>query len=171
MTIDLAWIAVALGGAIAVHIAVVRAFPYLVMFVVGRVFKGPVNEMIHMPPTTAASRSVVRPSPDLLYSAVIYDVRDGPLRIDALVPATYWSISFFANNTDNYFVTNDRAIGEGPASFVLAGPGEKPDAPDSAYLIEAKSKRGVILLRALVQDFAKIDDLIAIQKQAHCSRL
>jgi len=170
MSATLTWIVATLAGALIVHVGLVRAFPYIVMFVVGRVFKGPTNEMIHMPPTTAESRAVVRPSPDLLYSAIIYDVRDGPLRIDAVVPDTYWSISFFANNTDNYFVANDRALGTGPVSFVLAARGTKPGT-DDARLVEAQSKRGVVLLRALVRDPESIGELIAIQEQARCAPL
>src|SRR5215207_9462863 len=97
------FIAIAVAVAVATHILAVRRFPYLVMRIVRRVVRQPVNELFHMPPTTAESRSVVRPSPDLLYSACVYDVSRHALRIRATLPGTYWSISFFANNTDNFF--------------------------------------------------------------------
>ena len=154
-------------GAIAMHVLFVRAFPRLVMLIVGRVFKGPVNEMIHMPPTTARSRAVVRPSPDLLYSAIIYDVSRAPLRITAAVPESYWSISFFANNTDNYFVENDHDIGASSAEFLLVGKGQHVE-PGTARLVEAQSSKGAILLRSLVRDPTSVEALIAVQKQARC---
>lgn len=156
-------------GAPVAHVLFVQAFPRLVMLVVGRVFNGPVNEMIHMPPTTASSRAVVRPSPDLLYSAVIYDVRKRPLLIEAAIPETYWSISFFANNTDNYFVENDRDIAAPSVRFLLVAKGGKaPSVPDGARVVEAQSAKGVVLLRSLVPDADRIDDLVAVQKQARC---
>ena len=56
------------------------------------------------------ARAIVRPSPDLLYAGCAFDLADGPLRIQATVPRdTYWSLSMFAANTDNFFVVNDRA--------------------------------------------------------------
>lgn len=165
------WLVLTLVLAVAIHIAFVRAFPRIVMIVVGRLFKGPVNEMIHMPPTTARSRAVVRPSPDLLYSAVIYDVSERPLRIDAAIPETYWSISFFANNTDNFFVENDRDIGADSATFILLAPGQPAPELSTARIVRAQSTKGVVLLRSLVRDAGRIDDLIAVQKQARCDLL
>lgn len=162
------WLAIALVLAVVIHIAFVRAFPRIVMLIVGRVFKGPVNEMIHMPPTTANSRAVVRPSPDLLYSAVIYDVSEQPLRIDAVIPETYWSISFFANNTDNFFVENDRDIGANSTTFILLGPGQPAPDLGTSRIVRAQSSKGVVLLRSLVRDAERIDELVAVQKQARC---
>ena len=167
----LTWLLLTLALATAIHVAFVWVFPRLVMFIVGRVVKSPINEMIHMPPTTSDSRSVVRPSPDLLYSAVKYDVSKRPLRITAPLPDTYWSISFFANNTDNFLVINDRTLGRRDADFVLARKGQKSSSPASAQMVEAQSARGVILLRTLVMDSSRIDDLIATQKKAAVEQL
>jgi len=160
------WLLVTLVLALAIHLVFVRLFPNLIMFVVGRVVKNPVNEMVHMPPTTAESRSVVRPSPDLLYSAVKFDVSKRPLRIKAAVPDTYWSISFFASNTDNFLVVNDKTLGGGTPEFVLVGKGQRPPDAGVARIVEARSNTGVVLLRMLVMDQTRIDELVAIQKQA-----
>ena len=167
----LIWLLLTLVLVLAVHVAFVWAFPRLVMFIVGRAVRSPINQMIHMPPTTSDSRSVVRPSPDLLYSAVKYDVSKHPLRITAPLPDTYWSISFFANNTDNFLVVNDRTLGKRDADFVLAKKGQKPASPASAQMVEAQSAKGVILLRTLVTDRSRIDDLIATQKKAAVEQL
>ena len=160
------WLLLTLALAILLHLVFVRVFPYFIMFVVGRVVKSPVNEMIHMPPTTSDSRSVVRPSPDLLYSAVKFDVSKRPLRVSAPLPDTYWSISFFASNTDNFLVINDQALGRDRAEFILIAKGQRyPDTPD-ANIVEAESNKGVILLRLLVMDQNRMDELVALQKRA-----
>ena len=48
------------------------------------------------------------PSPDLLYSSILYDVSQHPLIIRTVIPQhTYWSISLYNSRTDNYFSLND----------------------------------------------------------------
>jgi uncharacterized membrane protein len=160
------WLLLTLVLAVIVHVLFVQAFPYIIMFVVGRVVKSPANQMLHMPPTTSDSRSVVRPSPDLLYSAVKYNVWKRPLRITAPLPGGYWSISFFANNTDNFFVANDKVIQGGEADFVLIGKGRRRPSLPGAKIVEAQSNKGVVLLRTLVMDQSRIDELVANQKRA-----
>src|SRR5262245_52948717 len=60
---------------------------------------------------TAASRLVVRPSPDILYASCPFDLSSGPLRVTASVPhTTYCSVSAFDAATNNFFVRNDREV-------------------------------------------------------------
>lgn len=56
--------------------------------------------LIPLPDET--SREVVRPSPDLFYGICAYNVEHGPVIIEALVPAKYWSMQFYQMNTDNF---------------------------------------------------------------------
>lgn len=165
-----AFILTMLAVAAVTHVLVILRFPHMVMRVVRRVAKYPVNELFHMPPTNSESRSVVRPSPDLLYSACLYDVSERPLRIHAILPGSYWSISFFANNTDNFFVMNDAQIGGREAEFVLVGKGRAmPAGPGT--VVEAQSDRGVVLIRMLVERPEAIEDLISVQKLAYSGLL
>jgi uncharacterized membrane protein len=165
-----AFILTVLAVAAVTHLLVILRFPHMVMRVVRRVAKYPVNELFHMPPTNSESRSVVRPSPDLLYSACLYDVSERPLRIHAILPGSYWSISFFANNTDNFFVMNDVQIGGREAEFVLVGKGQAmPAGPGT--VVEAQSPRGVVLIRMLVERPEAIEDLISVQKLAYSGLL
>jgi uncharacterized membrane protein len=48
------------------------------------------------------TRDVVRPSPDLFYGICAYNVKSGPVFIEALVPRKYWSMQFYQMNTDNF---------------------------------------------------------------------
>lgn len=165
-----AFILVTLAVAGVVHVAFVLAFPYLIMPLVRRAARLPDNVLTHMPPTTAESRAVVRPSPDLLYSACPFNVSKAPLHIRATVPASYWSISFFASNTDNFFVMNDKQVGGREAEFVLVGKGQtKPVG--SGIVVEAQSNRGVVLIRMLVEKPEAVADLIAVQKLAYAAPL
>ena len=53
------------------------------------------------------SREVIRPSADLLYSGCGFDVTYKPLIITSSLPESYWSMSFFSSNTDNFSTINE----------------------------------------------------------------
>ena len=129
------------------------------------------NTIYHAPRIAAGMTTVVRPSPDLLYSVCRYDVSEAPLRITAEVPHTYWSLSCFASNTDNFFVINDRQVTSNPVEMVLVGPGRSYREPANTRVVVAPTARGVVLIRMLITDEAKINDLIRIQRQAFCNSL
>jgi uncharacterized membrane protein len=97
------------------------------------------------------ARSVVRPSPDLLYASCIYNLENGPLLIEARVPERYWSMQFYQMNTDNYAgITNQRAQRHRVGSAVklnLIGPGDD-SANYQGMVIQSPTERGIMLLRA-----------------------
>lgn len=121
---------------------------------------------------TDQSRSVVRPSPDLLYAVCLYDVSDHPLILESDLPDNYWSLSLFAANSDNFFAVNDRQV-QGPHPRYLLARDAKPSGlpPDLAGLpvIQAPSKTGVVLFRNLVLDPKAIEAAEVAQKSAKCT--
>ena len=170
--IILGWLAVAAMAAV-VHCAVIVAYPRLLMSYFCRqvVEHGGGNRFIHFERPTAKDRIVRMPSPDLLYSAVAFDLSDGPLRITAPVPGSYMSLSMYASNTDNFFVINDLEAKGGKFDLVLSGPGTAdPDLP-GARLVHAPSITGIIALRCFVgrDDQAARSD--SVRRQAKCELL
>lgn len=161
----LAWIAVTLALAACVHLLTVKAVPYFVMIFLGE-SEGELNTLTHAEPVTSDSRTVVMPSPDMLYSACGYNLTDGPLRITAPVPDTYWSMSLYALNTDNFYVINDRQIGSKHLDAVLVSKGETYPAREGQLVIEAPVDFGAVLFRILIDDRDRLDELIEYQKQA-----
>ena len=156
------------------HVLTVMAFPTGVMFALSLRSKDMglrANTFYHAPGITAGMRTVVRPSPDLLYSVCPYDVSEAPLRITAEVPHTYWSLSCFASNTDNFFVINDRQVTSNPVEIVLVGPGRSYRKAGNAWVVVAPTARGAVLIRMLIPDEAEVNDLIRIQKRASCDSL
>ena len=157
--------------AAAFHVLTVVAYPRAIMLALawkGKDLGQKSNMLYHGPRVTAASRTVVRPSPDLLFSVCAYDVSKAPLRISASVPDTYWSLSFFASNTDNFFVINDREVKANPAEIVLVGPGMSYKTPGNAQVVTSPSNRGVALIRILITDENRLEELIKVQRQASC---
>ena len=111
------------------------------------------NELVvgQVPDETA--RTVVRPSPDLLYAGCVYNLEDGPLSIEAQVPERYWSMQFYQMNTENYAgITNQHNERQRVGSVVnvtLIGPTENP-ASYQGEVIQSPTVRGIVLLRASV---------------------
>ncbi len=151
--------------AILVHLAAVWAAPRLIMQVL---MHGPMAQSMNMqnqaafpPPVTAASRTVVMPSPDLLYSVCVFDLTAGPVRISANPQLkSYWSIALYAANSDNFFVINDRKMDGQAVDLWLVSETGTSDArpipftiPAGAQVVVSPSKTGFLLMRVLTGDY------------------
>jgi uncharacterized membrane protein len=131
-----------------------------------------INHASVQPLPTDQSRSVVRPSPDLLYAVCLYDVTDHPLLLESDLPDDYWSLSVFADNSDNAFAVNDRQAATRHPRYLLARaakpaglPPELADLP----VIQAPSGTGVVLFRYLVLDHGAMEQAAAAQRSARCT--
>jgi uncharacterized membrane protein len=162
----LLWTAVGtLAVAIAVHLITLVAIPIVIMD--RAMSKYPANTIMRGARPNAQSRGVVRPSPDLVYSVVSYDVSKGPVSFTAKVPTdTYWSVSMFQENTDNFFVINDRQVKSNPVELLIVNQGAQPANAGKAQVVVSPSPRGTMLVRHLLLSDDKLPDLIDIQKQS-----
>lgn len=173
----LVWSAATLLGAVLVHVLLVYSVPYLVMGHLQLQTKLEANEMHHFPQPTSDSRSVVRPSPDLLYSACPFDLSAGPLRVTARVPEGYFSLAAFADNTDNFFVLSPLRQQQAGASLgdnvvlVLLREGQDYAPREGEQVLQSPSTQGLVLLRYLVEEPSRLSELSALQHEASCSTL
>jgi uncharacterized membrane protein len=162
--------------AAVLHMVTVWVFPYAIMAMVAKKSQeqreAQINTVFASPPTTPAQRTVVMPSPDLLYSIIGFDLSEAPLHIIAPIPPdTYWSIAFYSINTVNFLTINDRQARTNPLEIVLVPEDTLVSAPPNALVVAAPSKRGVVLARFLIKDNNRLADLIAVQKQMTCKVL
>jgi len=160
---------------IVFHVAFVYFLPDIIMnYVIYRIqndFDIPTNTVYHNEVVNSDTRKVVRPCPDLLYSGMAYDVSERPVRIMAPVPPSYWSASFFAINTDNFYVMNDRTVKGGYADVVLVKKNAPYPVPKNTTVVVAPSPRGVILFRTSIDSPSRIPLLIGYQKKARAEAL
>ena len=147
--------------ALLAHLLAVWAAPRAIMYVL---MHGPMAQKMNMhnqaafpEAVTAKSRTVVMPSPDMLYSVCAFDLHDGPVRVQA-APAlsNYWSIALYAANSDNFFVRNDRQT-QGRAVdlwLVAASPStaQKP-VPAGSEVVVSPTLTGFLLMRVLTTDY------------------
>ncbi|MBN9557824.1 MAG: DUF1254 domain-containing protein [Alphaproteobacteria bacterium] len=166
----LPWVLATLVIAIGVHLALLYQIPgYVMEKALARV--GPANTIVHGKRVDATARAIVRPSPELLYSTCPYDVSQRPLRITAEVPqGTYWSVSFFDDETNNFYVRNDRQVKGGHIDILLmaAAPLDKP-LPKGAEIVHAPSLKGLVLFRTLINDDAQFAAIDAARRTADCA--
>ncbi|HEY4941623.1 MAG TPA: DUF1254 domain-containing protein [Rhizomicrobium sp.] len=166
------WIAAALAVAVVVHVASVFAVPRLIMMRTMTAIArnaGGVNRMTHGKRPTSASRGVVRPSPDLLYSSCIFDLKaaGGALHVHAAgMPRTYWSVSLFDEDTNNFYVVNDRQAKTGSVDFIIVPPHQ--DKPPLGTAVRSPSERGLVLFRTLIDDETHVADIDRARRGAAC---
>ena len=160
--------------AVAVHYATVAYLPNVIMWrVTAALGAKAVNTISHGDRPTAASRAVVKPSPDLFYSYCTFDVTRAPLKITTAAPTdTYWSVAFYASNTDNFFVLNDKQAKGQPATIVLIGRSQVvPPQPEGTIVISAPTTKGIVLFRTLINDDAREPELDRQRRAAKCEQL
>jgi uncharacterized membrane protein len=168
------WLLLALVVAVVAHALTVWLVPRVVMRVAtqGMAARDGFNRAVFPPRADENARTIVRPSPDLLYAGCAFDVATGPLRIQAIVPAdSYWSLSMVAANTDNFFVVNDRKASSGTVDLVLATAGTKVALPPGATLVEAPSARGIVLTRTLIASADRLGELDEARRRFTCAPL
>jgi uncharacterized membrane protein len=153
------WAALAIAA--ISHFAIISAVPSLLTGVaISRLGAAGFNQWRIAPRVTPESRTIVRPAPDFAYSACAYDLGAGPVRLAVTPSPDYWSLSLYADNSDNYFVTDDRESREG-ADIVLVRSGRQ--APDgAARVVFSPSRRGVALIRRLAPTPAAYNTAAAI---------
>ncbi len=143
---------------VAGHRILVWGCPYVVMTVTmwGISRQIGLNTVVHTPTPTAQTQIIVRSSPDLMYSTVVYDVSTTALHITVPIPDCYMSLSMYAANTDNFYVINDSQVSDPSLELVLIGP-STPVSQNTSLTIQSPSQRGILLFRF----FAGQDDRLA----------
>ena len=161
-----------LAAASLVHVAAVQMLPRVVVHVVHRRLRQAegVNHIHHAQLPDSTWHTIVMPSPDLLYSACAYDVSSRPLLVTAEVPQSYWSVSAFADDTDNFFVQNDRTADRGHVRVVFSLQAGFKD-PGGGVVVKVPSSTGIILFRQLVIDRKDLAKAQQIQHAAACAPL
>jgi uncharacterized membrane protein len=159
--------------ALVVHLATVILLPGFIMnrTLAALTRSGGYNMLHHQARATSESHGVVRPSPDLLYSTCPYDLSHGPLLVRARVPTgTYWSVSAFDANTDNFFVRNDLQARNGEVAFIIFPPPYPDDRPypHDVQQVWSPTLRGLVLFRTLINNEADLAEIDSARRQASC---
>lgn len=182
------WAAYVAALSVVLYFVLLAGTPYGVMHLIKSRMTaagGGTNVMVHAERSSHASRTVVRPSPELLYSICWYDLSKGPVRVLTGAPTgTYWSVALYRDNTDNFFVTNDTKTGGAPADLLLFyapqmtggkaefeaayGPAKRPELA-ATQGVASPSATGLVLIRTLVNDEARSPEIDGARRLATCA--
>lgn len=171
----LAWTLCTLALAVVVHLLTVWLMPSVVISKASEILTEPCgterNTFCHHRQATPGDDPVVMSCPDMLYSFAAFDLSGGPLRITAPVAGDYWSLAMYADNTDNFYVINSAQASGGKVDLVLVGPDSQYAAKDGETLVRAPSTCGMLMMRILVTDPARLEELVRLQHGANCIRI
>lgn len=129
---------------------------------------GGANKMIQAPPASPATREVVRPSPDLLYSICAYDLSSGDVAVRIGPTDGYWSVSGYDDATDNYHVASYRDHGAAGYAFRLS---TNRGSGNSRGIVVSPTERGVLLVRRRIADEASLVAMQESQKVDSCENV
>lgn len=108
-----------------------------------------------------------RANPDSIISSMAYDLSQGPVRIAGETWPRYWSISFYQQNSDNFFVMNDLQMTNSAFDFILALD-EQDTSSYSGTPIVSPTAKGIMLIRRFAADASDMDGIIANQDALIC---
>ncbi|MCA8885258.1 MAG: DUF1254 domain-containing protein [Hyphomonadaceae bacterium] len=146
----------ALIAAVLVHFAAIIAVPRVLMHVaIERFGAAGVNTWHVADRVTAASCQIVRPAPDFAYSVCVYDLSAGPVVITAVPWEQYWSLSLYGENTDNFFVIDDRDAHSGAQITLVKRGAVHPEG--ASMVVESPSTHGIVLIRRLAPTASTYD--------------
>ncbi len=110
---------------------------------------------------------VSRANPDSMVSVMAYDLSNGPVRISGETWPNYWSLSLYQDNTDNYFVINDRELETSAFDFILSRDATA-DPSQNAQHIVSPTMTGVMVIRRFVPSPDDLPAVLANQDKMYC---
>lgn len=143
---------------------------------------GEAGDVRHAPRLREDNQTIVRASPDILYSVCVYDVSDRPVIVEAPWPAdgNYTSVSFYDARTNNFAVFSDRDAGTAISSRILLqsdGSGAATPVTIRSYdadqdrLVLAPTSRGLILYRRVIDADTDMTAAETERRGFTCARL
>jgi uncharacterized membrane protein len=152
--------------AVVVNVVVAVSIPTTIMGVtINKKFNFPSNQCVFQPPITDNSTDVVRPAPDDIYSLLVYDVSQHPLRVTSET-SEYWTISAFAMNTDNFFNLTSSQAKTNPVEVVFISKGMTyQDPTGKAQVVTVPSDKGILMITMVLPNQAALPGILQIQKQ------
>lgn len=124
------------------------------------------HNRVYGPRANAANRA----NPDSIITSMAYDLSDGPVRVSGEIWPRYWSFSLYQQNSDNFFVVNDRDLDQTAFDLVLKL--ESQSVGDaSGEVIVSPTQKGIMLIRRFAADADDMPAILENQDAMSCGPL
>jgi hypothetical protein len=125
-----------------------------------------VNQLFNQTaPSTAATRFIVSPNEDTLYSIAVLDLRAEPMVL-TVPDATdrYWTYQFLDGWTNSFYYVGTRATAGKGGTFVITPPGYAGALPAGAQVVASPTPQLFLLGRYLFRDAADVANVVALPR-------
>ena len=152
------------------HLIFIVSFPYMKLWYISKNWESQnmINSAFSRDIPNSSSREIIRPSADLLYSGCGFDVTYRPLVITSSLPDTYWSMSFFSSNTDNFSTINENNERKREIKIYLFGPESESANVDDGIVVVSPSNKGLMLFRQFIGNSSSLNKLYKNQESLNC---
>ena len=119
-----------------------------------RIHSAPWNRIRGAYLAEAGNDPIVLTSPDVVYVVGVFDVANEPVCLNCRAPDwdTYWSLSLYARNTDNFYLRDASAAPGKWFRIIIAGPKGRHPGKNNEEVVVAPSTKGIIMIRAVIQN-------------------
>lgn len=114
--------------------------------------------------------------PRALHAVCRFSLANGPIRIQARLPADFWSIAIFDRRSRNLYSLNDRSAEHAALDLAVLTPvqmaqlrEDPPASLEQAVVIELPVETGFAVLRVLVADDSMLPSATRALEGATCS--
>ncbi len=126
---------------------------------------GGYNSFFHQNLPDDKFKAFVSPSPDLLYSYLVFNTEKSALAVEIPPHHDYWVNQMVDDNTDSFAYVGYQTKSNGPVKFILYSDDSPPfDPPEGYKTIKSPSTIGTFLLRYLVRTPNDIPHLEIIRR-------
>lgn len=139
---------------------------------------GPDGRFNLMPPVEPGAEPLPMLDPTMAHAVCRFRLEDGPVRLDAEIPETFWSFSLFNRRGETTYSFNDRTSGEGKLAMLVLTRAQlsvlrenPPDDLESLIVIETEDSHVFALLRAFAPDLTDRTGIRTALRAAKCERL
>jgi uncharacterized membrane protein len=112
----------------------------------------------------------------LVHALCVYDLADGPVTVNAVVPNSYWSMAIYSVGGETFYSLNDRQAGIDRVDLTIRRASEQaldeeeelvlPD--DDTFNVRAPASVGVVVMRALAGEAAEYERAAEILARSSC---
>lgn len=173
------WLIATLLTAVVVHLSFVLFAPKLVMAErLQAIAETAGDTSLKVLTRNDTLRLIGEEDGSLVHAVCVYDLSRGPLRVTALIPRSYWSISIYSASGDNFYTFNDRQADVERLELILK-PAEAAPVDEEAIETQAPAgdtlevfppdDRGVIVFRALAGEAPERAGVEAFLARSSCT--